>query len=274
MYALDDVGWEHGFSFSSYGVELGVRATDVEILVYLQGHLPLYSKGSSAGVVERLFSVLTVTDTKSRASRYNLYWDQMLFAKNVSLEDLQDKFSAVASLAVAELSDEKLFIHCGVVEWKGKAILLPGRSHCGKSSLVAELVKSGARYYSDEFAVIDNEGYVSAYPKPISLRDPVTKIQRDVAIEDIGGKTGSKRLPVGLVLVTQYKAGARWKPEELSPGRGLLHLLDNTHSAQRAPEQAMRTLKRVAEGARIISSPRGEASETVHKLLTEMNFVL
>ena len=214
--------------------------------------------------------MLTVADKKAKETRYNLYWDQMLFAKNATMENLQNTFNAIASLAVAELSDEKLFIHCGVVAWKGQAILIPGRSHVGKSTLVAELVKAGAKYYSDEFAVIDEEGYISPYPIPISMRHKLTKVQPDVSIESIGGEIGKQRLPVGLVLITEYKSGARWQPEPLSIGNGLLQLLDHTHSAQRDPERAMRILKRVVEQAKILSSPRGEAKKTAPLVLNEV----
>ncbi|MFW2439886.1 MAG: hypothetical protein ACN4GR_10990, partial [Arenicellales bacterium] len=41
MHALDDVGWEHGFSFTAYGFKLGLRAEDVELLKHLRNHLPL-----------------------------------------------------------------------------------------------------------------------------------------------------------------------------------------------------------------------------------------
>jgi uridine kinase len=39
-------------------------------------------------------------------------------------------------------------------------IAIPGRSFSGKTSLVTALVRAGAVYYSDEFAVIDRDGLV------------------------------------------------------------------------------------------------------------------
>ncbi len=268
MYALDDIGWGHGFSFASYGVQLGLRATDVESLELLCDHLPFKSHASDVKVVDRLFSVVATVDKKSQTPHYNLYWNQMLFAKKISLKELRTAFSAITSLAIAELSEEKLFVHCGVVGWQNKAILIPGRSHAGKSTLVAELVKAGATYYSDEFAVLDDEGYISAYPRPISLRHPLTRKQRNVAIEDIGGKIGKERLPVGMVILSEYKKRARWNPEIVSAGIGLLNLLDNTHSAQRSPGRAMEILKHAVSNAEILSSPRGEAADVARVILS------
>ena len=271
MYALDDVGWDHGFSFSSYGVELGVRVTEPGLLDHLRSRLPYASSLSKAKIVERLFSVVALSADKPAKTRYNFYWDHMLFGNKLTLTELLDKLDAMASLAVAELSMENLFVHAGVVEWQGKAILIPGRSHSGKSTLVAELVKNGARYYSDEFAVLDDQGHITAYPKPISMRDPKTKIQKDVSVDSIGGQVGDRRLPVGLVVISQYESGGHWEPRELSAGSGVLHLLDNTHSAQRAPDRAMQVLKHAVINAKILNSPRGEAKNAADSILAAVN---
>ena len=266
MHGLDDIGWDHGFSFSSYGTRLGARVSEPELLGSLQTRLPLESNITSEPIVDRLFSVLS-KNTKTGEQRFNLYWDHMLFGKDLNHEDMLDKFDAIASLAVAELSDEKLFVHAGVVGWKGKAILIPGKSHSGKTTLVKELVKCGATYYSDEFAILDEQGYVMAYPKPMSVREPGIVKQRDVPVEDIGGKIGDKRLPVGLVVVSQYKKRAKWKPTALTPGNGLLAILDNTHSAQRAPERALEILRKVTESSRILNGNRGEARKVAPMIL-------
>ena len=269
MHGLDDIGWNYGFAFTSYGTKLGARVSDPELLNPLQNRMPLESSITAEPIVDRLFSVMAMKRKKSGHSRYNLYWDHMLFGKELTHDDMLDKFDAIASLAVAELSDEKLFVHAGVVEWQGKAILIPGKSHSGKTTLVAELVKSGATYYSDEFAVIDEEGYVVAYPKPLSIREPGLFKQKDVAVEDLGGKIGKSRLPVGLVVISQHKKAARWNPQSLSPGTGLLSLLENTHSAQRAPGRAIETLKHIANSARFINSYRGEALKVAPQILSE-----
>lgn len=270
MLALDDIGWDYGFSFSSYGVQLGLRVTDAGLLDLLRDHIPFESTYSEARVVDRLFSVVASGDVQSKSAQFNFYWNQMLVARKIQLKDLQNRFSAISSVAVADLSTEKLFVHCGVVGWKGKAILMPGRSHAGKSTLVSELVRAGAVYYSDEFAVLDDEGQISAYPKPLSMRHPLTRKQHDVDIENIGGTIGHERLPVGLVILTEYKKKESWKPENISAGNGLLALLDNTHSAQRSPGRAMGILKLAVNDATILSSLRGNAAETAHMILSEI----
>ena len=80
--------------------------------------------------------------------------------------------------AVAQRSRQMLFVHAGVVGWRGLAIVIPGRSHTGKSTLVAELVRRGAVYYSDEFAVLDDTGRVHPYRRTLVLRERETAAAR------------------------------------------------------------------------------------------------
>jgi hypothetical protein len=267
MHGLDDIGWKYGFAVTSYGTRIGARTSDPELLEHLQARIPFGSEPSDTEIVDRLFSVLTIRKKKPKPNRYNLYWDHMLFGKELKLAEMLERFDAITSLSIAELSDEQLFIHAGVVEWQGKAILIPGRSHSGKTTLVAELVKLGATYYSDEFAIIDEEGYVSSYPKPLAIRLPGQQKQSDISVEELGGKSGNLKLPVGLIIASQYKKGASWKPEAMTPGNSLLYLLDNTHSAQRAPERAIRVLKELSLNATTISSSRGEANKVAQLIL-------
>jgi len=270
MHALDDVGWDFGFSFASYGVELGIRSTEKEVLQILRKRLPFKSAESKAQTVERMFSVFSIADRTTNQVLFNLYCDHALFDQKLSLDDLVERLQGLASVSIAELSTEKLFIHAGVVGWQGKGILVPGISYSGKSTLVAELVKLGASYYSDEFALLDDQGYVSPYAKPLSLRDPTSQRQHDVPIESIAGKPSFQRLRVGLVVISHFQKGADWTPNAISPGVGLLRLLENTHSAQRDPARAMRLIKKATNNARVIMGTRGEAEQTAHKILKEI----
>jgi len=67
---------------------------------------------------------------------------------------------------IALWARRRVFVHAGVVAWQGRAVLIPGRTLSGKSWLVRALVRAGAEYYSDEFAVLDARGRVHPYPLP------------------------------------------------------------------------------------------------------------
>ena len=77
----------------------------------------------------------------------------------------------------------------------------------------------------------------------------------------------AKPLPVGLVAVSRYEEGARWRPRSLSPGRALLALLANTVPARSAPERSLRTLREIIASTQVFTGRRGEADETVDLLL-------
>ena len=168
--------------------------------------------------------------------------------------------------AVAEMAPRRLFVHAGVVGWNGRAILVPGASHAGKSTLVAALLAAGATYYSDEYAVLDPQGRVHPFPRPLRLRD-ASEVATSVEPERLGGRRGLGPLPVGLVAVARYDRGARWRPARLTPGRALLELLSHTIVARSHPATAMTMLRRVVSRAPSFKGRRGEAEETAAWLL-------
>ena len=89
-------------------------------------------------------------------------------------------------------------------------------------------------------------------------------------VEDFGGRTGTKPIPVGLVVATEFKAGARWRPRELSEGKAVLALLSNTVSARRQPEKSLATLQKVVAEAKTLKGLRGEASALALSMLARL----
>jgi hypothetical protein len=140
----------------------------------------------------------------------------------------------------------------------------------GKTTLVAELVRAGATYYSDEYAVLDAQGQVHPYPAPLSIRQAEGNRPRKCSVEALGGRRGEGPLSVGLVVVSEYQRGAVWQGRPLSAGRGVLALLANTVSIRRQPAIALAVLQRVVARAPVLEGVRGEASETVQSLLREL----
>jgi hypothetical protein len=144
--------------------------------------------------------------------------------------------------------------------------LIPGKSFTGKTTLVAELVRAGATYYSDEYAVLDDEGMVHPYAKPLSLRDERQE-QHDHHVHALGGVAGVEPLRVSLVVVTSYRPGTTWRPQQVSAGRGALALLSNTVPARLRPEQSMKTTSRAVDDAVVLEGERGEAADIAARLL-------
>ncbi len=139
----------------------------------------------------------------------------------------------------------------------------------GKSTLVRELLRAGADYYSDEFAVLDSEGLVHPFPRRLSLRQEGGLPARRCVAAELGSRTGVEPLPVGTIVFARYRPGARWRPTPLSPGQAVLELLKSTFCALQQPELALNALDRVVVQARSWKGFRGEAAEAAAALLAD-----
>lgn len=81
-------------------------------------------------------------------------------------------FEQALNWCVATRTFTHLILHAAVVARDGKAIVIPGESGQGKSTLCASLVARGWRHLSDEFALLDPETLrITAHPRPISLKN-------------------------------------------------------------------------------------------------------
>lgn len=251
-----------------------MRANCADARELLRAALPPGWKPSRVSTVERLYSLFVGGEAKRPgAARFHLlYEDHLRLTRTRSLAEALETLESRIRHFVAERARRRVFVHAGVVGWRGRAVVMPGRSMAGKSSLVAELVRAGATYYSDEFAVLDARGRVHPFAKPISLRREGETRQEHFRVEELGGKVGVRPLPVGLVLLAGYRRGARWRPRELTPGQGVLGMLAHVVAARRQPEESLAALQRVVARARVVKSPRGEAravAESVLRLLDE-----
>jgi hypothetical protein len=62
------------------------------------------------------------------------------------------------------------FIHSGVFSLKGKATLIAGTGGCGKTSTLFKLLENkDSKYISEDFGIIDDNGYTYYNPKPVSI---------------------------------------------------------------------------------------------------------
>lgn len=269
MQKIDRLGWTAGFQFSVHGIHVGVRSTQPEILAELQRRLPIGWRPQPTSKADVLFSLKVGGEGPRPGLRqfHLLYGNFVRLIRTHNLADALDTFETRVQTYIAEFARNRIFVHAGVIGWNGQALLIPGRSLSGKSTLVRELVKAGATYYSDEYAVLDAHGRVYPYPLPIGLRKSPHEKQEKLPIETFGGVVGARPLPVGLILATEFKADARWRPKQIPAGQGLLAIMANTVSAQRNPAKALATLQQVVLKAPVLKGVRGETDEVVDALL-------
>ena len=200
------------------------------------------------------------------AEGFSVLIDKKLAASAVSLHDAA--LAAVKALDDAVVHRMKMFraVHAGAVLIEGKALLLPGSSHAGKSSLVAELLRRGASHFSDEYALIDDRGRTHSYPRPLLLRNG-RPLQSLVLPQELNARFATCPAPVGWILALDYVPDAEWDLHELSQGEAVMLLLRNTpHEMAKAPEMIDFFL-RVAADALCFAGKRGEAAEAATRIL-------
>ncbi len=164
---------------------------------------------------------------------------------------------------LAETTRQAVYVHAGAVEWQGAVVLVPGRSYTGKTTLVRALVAEGARYMSDEFAVIDEEGLVHPFPRPLSIRGG-----SDGYIEryDLADQTCLEPKPLALLAAVRFRSGAAWCVQEISAGSAVLELFDNTVAAREVPVFSLECLARAVQGALCLKGEHGGACEAARHL--------
>ena len=179
-------------------------------------------------------------------------------------DELLRLLSQEIDFSVARHSPDTLFVHAGVVAWRGLAIIVPGRSRSGKSTLVAALVRRGAVYYSDEFAVLDATGRVHPYRRPLALRrDGVESETLSIARDDVPREP----LPLALILAGDYQPGAAWQPKVVRGALAALPLIDGAIVAREQPTRTLRLTARVSSSVVTLRGARGEASAVAGEVL-------
>jgi len=173
-------------------------------------------------------------------------------------------------LVIAANAPDRIFVHAGVVAHEGKALVIPGGSFSGKTTLVRALVEQGASYYSDEYAVLDDEGQVHPYPRRLAIREPQSRDTQERHVREFGGIAAVDRAVVAAVAVTRYRPGAEWRPQRRSSGHGVLALLTNTVPARERPQESLRAVSRATTGAMVLDGDRGEADLVAESLLAAL----
>jgi hypothetical protein len=245
--------------FLSHGVKLLVLGIEGALFDRVVEHLPTGAVQADFAHADASFAF----SCRPASELFVLTVDGNDVAGPACLNEILEIFERQVILRVAERAPLHVFVHAGVVSWRGHGIVFPGYSFSGKTTLVAELVRAGAEYYSDEYAIFDQAGRAEPYPRPLQMRKPDERQQTAVPIEELGGKIGLGPLTIDLIVFCTYRPRGLWRPRTISPGRGALELFRYTMSAQYAPDTALTTLQRVVTTAKIMKGTRGSSTEMV-----------
>jgi hypothetical protein len=261
MQEFTDETAPYQIPFEAYGMEMRICTNSPELLARIEPMMPpRWHRRPRSSSQHRLGLLAEDHDI------YSIYNEALCIHDAPGKEYALMMMDAQIQGHVALKAPDYIFLHAGVVADGDRAIVLPGLSFAGKTTLVRALVDAGAVYYSDEFAVLDETGRVHPYPKRLSVR-PADGRPVDYEVEQLGGVAGVEPLPIGMVVATRYRPGGEWRPRELSGGTAALALLEHAVPAQSRPGQTMRHIVRAIAGATTLQGERGEADEFAGLLL-------
>lgn len=258
---------EHGVGLISHGVPFQLVAESAALLGRMKRHAP-HGSAPSRGLPADAWR-FALRRARWRTGYEAFANEELLFGAE-KLNDALIELGGHMMIHVAEHAPDYVFLHAGVVAWKDRALLLPGRSHAGKSTLVAELVRAGATYYSDEFALLDSEGRVHPFTRDIRIRQPGAPDQVPLPLKQLDGQAGTGPLPVSMICFAEYVEHAQWAPEVLSPGRAVLELLLHSTPVQRTPDRTLAILSETVRHAAVWRSRRGEAAVVARSLFAAL----
>jgi len=268
----------HGeFCFESYGVKVKIQSNNAVLLDDVKGVVHEALVGQAVIIENSGFDPIYYFElSMDLAGECFLHQNGAYVTHGHPDRRFLKFFNSILRIAVAESAVSRVFIHAGVVSWRERAIVIPADSFKGKSTLVAELVRKGATYYSDEYAVVDENGLVHPFARKLSLRlSGKTVVEKEVSAERLGGRIGAKPVEIGLVLFTEYQPDAVWEPEILSPLRGVMSVIPHAIPVRANPEFTLRILKGATRNAVFVRSGRGEAkcfAELILKFFDNCNF--
>lgn len=192
----------------------------------------------------------------------NLYHNHKYVTSSPYGVGLLNYFDSILRVTIGEWARGFVFLHAGVVGWKGKALILPGHSHSGKSTAVLSLVKAGAAYLSDEFAIVDEFGNVHSFERPINIRSETGTGKKVSEIEPASlGNVFLGSMPVGAILFTQFVSGVDWSPRNLTPGTALMKLIEQALSIRKESEFTLRTLRLSVQESVLLEGDRPDSDE-------------
>ncbi len=171
-------------------------------------------------------------------------------------------------LVTGQMAPRLLSLHASAISFHDQACIFAGISGAGKSSICTAALLKGAGYLTDEFTLLDSEGAVHPFPRPLQWDtiDHPAFAQSDLLKSGLFSKsqysfpdpdgniiTSHLWLPVRVehqplqaawVILPQYSADA--SPAELLPLRrseALMHLPQHLHQ-QMSPAENIKELNR------------------------------
>lgn len=156
---------------------------------------------------------------------------------------------------LADKSSGGLLIHAAGLEWKGKGILLPGKTGAGKTTMTAWLLKKGLGYLTDELVFIpEGTQTMHSFTRPLNLKNPSIPIvekfininlhqaqglqasySRLIPSELVNGFVPHLKPHLQSILFPTYKPDSQGELKPLTKAQTGLHLMKSLINARNLP---------------------------------------
>ncbi|MBL8906010.1 MAG: hypothetical protein JNM20_04965 [Rhizobiales bacterium] len=207
---------------SAFGAVMEIACNSPEVLDACSSALPSYWKGVEGTPPDMRFAIEKLTGIPDEDARFLFLENGARLTAGITGAQASRLLASRMDYHMGAYARHCAFIHAGLVLHEGRAILLPGLSRAGKSTLTAALVRAGAKYVSDDVAVIGGDGRVHLLTHRMTLRQDMAGTLSPPAGEHQAAlREGSA--PVGAILVLTYQESAgplAWYP--LSAGETVL----------------------------------------------------
>jgi hypothetical protein len=132
--------------------------------------------------------------------------------------------------------------------------------------LIAALARAGASYYSDRYVVLDSDGRVHQYARPLWLRAGAGSNAVRYRPEELGARTGTQSLAIGTVVFVRHQNGSRAHLLALTRPEAISQMM-SAACVESHPETAQSVIAKVLADALVLEGVRGEAAELLELLL-------
>ncbi len=270
------------FHFRIGCVSVSVRCVHVPSM---RAFRRLYSACTLATAARDAISVeiLRTRDGKSLRRRYEVWADGVKRFTVWNVDEIVPHIEWAINWQIMLFHPRFYLVHAGVVEIDGAGVILPAAPGSGKTTLTAGLIARGARYLSDEFAMIDPETLrLQPYPKALCVKEgsfevldrlgagmsgrPVFckgKKGRVVLIrpDEVGGEV-SEGCPVRHIMFCQYAADRKPSITPISRADGVLRLVRESFTFLKFRASGIDLLTDIVRGAQCYELASGPLEET------------
>jgi len=149
--------------FSIAGITVGIDCADPSILPSLDALTCLYRQLDSNTEPDLLFTIENNDSTFAlRLNRADTLWESK------DRNDMAPAFELHLYRTIIEhTTPAYLSVHASGIAIDGRTCMFAGESGAGKSSLCTEALMHGASYFSDEFSLLDDQGRLMPFPRPL-----------------------------------------------------------------------------------------------------------